>query len=119
MQFGPFVSLSLALHNVPEGLAVALILTHRKVNVIRSGLWAVFTSLPQPLTAIPAFLFVEKFSKFLPIGLGFASGAMSYVAIFELLSESLEDLGLLSTACISLVACMTMMAAQHGLKFIL
>ncbi len=37
MQFGPFVSLSLALHNIPEGLAIALVLTQRKTNVIRAG----------------------------------------------------------------------------------
>ena len=37
MQFGPFVSLSLALHNIPEGLAVALVLTNRKISPLRAG----------------------------------------------------------------------------------
>ena len=83
---------------------------------IMLGLWAVFTSLPQPLTAIPAFLFVEKFSVLLPIGLGFASGAMSYVAMFELLTEAYEDMGLLSTGAVSLLSCGVMMMMQHGLK---
>lgn len=119
MQFGPFVSLSLALHNVPEGLAVALVLTQRKVNVVRAGLLAVFTSLPQPLFAIPAFLFVERFSFLLPIGLGFAAGAMVYVAIFELLSDSVEDLGLTLTGCVGLASCFLMLSMQHGLKYIL
>ena len=81
-----------------------------------TGLWAVFTSLPQPLTAIPAFIFVERFAILLPLGLGFASGAMSYVAIGELLSEALTDIGWLSTAGCSVTACVVMMAMQHGLK---
>jgi zinc transporter ZupT len=64
----------------------------RNVSTLRTVLWAIFTSIPQPIFAVPAFLFVERFAPMLPIGLGFAAGAMSYVAVFELFGEAMEDL---------------------------
>ena len=88
---GLFISLALTVHNIPEGLAISLVLVPRGVGVGRAALWSVFSSLPQPLMAVPAFLFVEVFRELLPYGLGFAAGAMIWMVFSELVPDALEE----------------------------
>jgi zinc transporter ZupT len=84
------ITFAIAVHNVPEGLAISAVLRPRGVSVAKCAAWSVFSSLPQPLMAVPAFLFVESFRKALPYGLGFAAGAMVFMVLEELLPEAYE-----------------------------
>jgi zinc transporter, ZIP family len=88
---GLFITLAIAVHNVPEGLAISLVLVPRGVGWSRAAAWSVFSSLPQPLMAVPAFVFVEVFRPLLPCGLGFAAGAMVWMVFSELVPDALEE----------------------------
>ena len=88
---GVLVTLAIGLHNVPEGLAVASVLVARGVSARQALLWTLVTSAPQPLVALPAFLFVDAFTALLPVALGFAAGCMVWMVFAELLPDALED----------------------------
>lgn len=92
-QLGMLITTTLAVHNVPEGFAVSTILVSKGMSVWGASLWSIFTSIPQPLMAILAFRCVDTFAAVQPIGLGFAAGAMVYVAWMELLAEAHEACG--------------------------
>lgn len=92
-ELGLFISLAIAVHNIPEGLAISLVLIPRGVSVWRAGAWSVFSSLPQPLLAVPAFLFVLQFREFLAAGFGFAAGAMGWMVLHELIPEAKKETG--------------------------
>ncbi len=88
---GILITIAIAIHNIPEGLAISLVLVPRGVSVWRAAGWSVFSSLPQPLLAVPAFVFVEAFAPFLPVGLGFAAGAMLWIVWVQLLPDALKE----------------------------
>ena len=89
-----FITLAIALHNVPEGLAISAVLRARGESVARCAFWSVFSSLPQPLMSVPAFLFVEAFRVALPWGLGFAGGAMLWMVAAEIVPDARRSLAL-------------------------
>ena len=85
---GLAITIAIAIHNIPEGLAISLVLVPRGASVPTAAWWSIFSSLPQPLVAVPAFLFVDVFASFLPLGLGFAAGAMIWLALTELVPDA-------------------------------
>lgn len=101
-RLGIWVAVALSVHNVAEGLAVSLVLIPRGVRVWVAALWAIFTSIPQPVLAPPAFLAVEVIRPLLPIGLGFAAGAMLWMVFCELLPDALKE-GSANTVAIAAV----------------
>jgi zinc transporter ZupT len=67
-----------------------MVLSSKGVSARRAMIWSVITSLPQPLVAVPAYMFAETFTKFLPLCMGFAAGCMIWMVFAELLPDSLE-----------------------------
>jgi ZIP family zinc transporter len=109
---GLFITLAIAVHNIPEGLAISLVLVPRGVAWSRAALWSVFSSLPQPLMAVPAFVFVEVFKPLLPYGFGFAAGAMIWMVFSELLPDALEEASGNVVAVIVTLSVLAMLAFQ-------
>lgn len=116
MALGVFITIAIAVHNIPEGLAISLVLVPRGEPVTKAAAWSVFSSLPQPLLAVPAFLFVETFRPVLPYGLGFAGGAMVWMVWAELLPDALDDASRRVVAITVVVAIAAMLAFQALLR---
>lgn len=87
-----FMTIAISIHNIPEGTAISIPLKTMGVPPWKMVWWAVFSSLPQPIGAVIAFIFVRLAREFLPFGFGFAAGAMIYLVITEFIPEAL-DLG--------------------------
>ncbi|MFC1491459.1 ZIP family metal transporter [Nitrospinota bacterium] len=85
------ITIAIAVHNIPEGLAISAVMRPKGAGVAACALWSVVSSVPQPLMAVPAFMFVDAFRPFLPYGLGFAAGAMVFMVFLELLPDSYKD----------------------------
>jgi zinc transporter, ZIP family len=110
------IVLAIAVHNIPERLAISLVLVPRGVGVGRAALWSVFSSLPQPLMAVPAFLFVAFFEPLLPFGLGFAGGAMIWMVFSELVPDALEETRSELVAVVVTLAVAAMVAFQFLIR---
>lgn len=111
--FGVSISLAIAIHNIPEGLAISMILISQGVKTWKCLLWSIFSSLPQPLLAVPSFLFVDTFKPFLPVGFGLAAGAMLWMVVAEMIPDGLEHARKQSVAISLVLGVLLMLLLQH------
>ncbi|GAB2300792.1 hypothetical protein Dimus_034828 [Dionaea muscipula] len=88
---GLLVTLAIAVHNIPEGLAVSMVLASRGVSPQNAMLWSIITSLPQPIVAVPSFVCADAFNKLLPFCTGFAAGCMIWMVIAEVLPDAFKE----------------------------
>ncbi len=109
------ITAAIAVHNIPEGLAISAVLRPRGSGIAACAGWSIASSLPQPLLAAPAFLFVGMFSSVLPYGIGFAAGAMVFMVLVELLPEAFEAGRRSTIALLVTVAMVAMVLFQQAL----
>lgn len=114
-ELATFITAAIAIHNIPEGLAIALVLVPRGTPVWQAALWAIFSSLPQPIAAVPAYLAVSAFEPFLPIGFGIAAGAMIWMVFSELIPDANKHA---SSSTVGIVVTLAF-AAMLGFQYLL
>ncbi len=90
LHLGVFTALALAIHNGAEAMALTWILNRRRVKLSHSAALCLFTNVPQILLAVGTFAVVSAAPSALPWTIGFASGALVYLVLTELLPSSYE-----------------------------
>ena len=116
---GLLVTLAIGLHNIPEGLATATILASKSVRPREVTLWTILTALPQPLLAVPAYMFVQVFSALFPFFAGFAAGCMIWISFAEIIPDALENISPTTLATATTTTTFGYKAMQYLLETLL
>ena len=85
---GTSLAMGIGLQNMPEGLAVALPLLGLGYSRLRAIGIATLTGLVEPVGGILGVGAVSIFHPVLPLGMGFAAGAMLFVISDEIIPET-------------------------------
>jgi len=85
------MTIAISIHNIPEGVAISIPFKASGVSNWKTMGAAIFSSVPQPIGAVIAFIFVREARMFLPVGYGFAAGAMIYLVLTEFVEEAFEE----------------------------
>ena len=89
-EYGLFIAMAILLHNIPEGIATALPL--RSSGVCKWDAFRVATAsgLAEPIGALLAGVFLNRFDNFIPAALAFAGGVMVFITLDELIPTARE-----------------------------
>ena len=86
---GITLTLAIALHNIPEGVAISVPVYYATGSRVRAVLYALFSGLAEPAGALLAFCLLRGFFSplFLNGLIATVAGIMIYVSISELVPE--------------------------------
>lgn len=82
------LSIGIGIQNFPEGTAIALPLHEGGMSRFKAMMYGQGSALVEIPSALLGFLFAQMFNSLLPFALSFASGAMIFVCIDELIPEA-------------------------------
>lgn len=82
------LAIAIGLQNIPEGLAVALPLIREKYTPLRAVGYAALSGLAEPIAGFLGAAAVSIARPLVPVGMGFAAGAMLYVISEEIIPET-------------------------------
>lgn len=85
---GAALATGIAVQDIPEGLVVAVALVAAGYSRGMAVLVAALSGLVEPIGAVAGAAVVSALPLLLPLGLGFAAGAMLYVVSHEIIPES-------------------------------
>jgi len=83
-EFGIALAIVIAMHNIPEGLAMATPMLADRQKAMSILAYAFICGVPTVLGSFAGGYFAEISSQFIGICLGFAAGAMMYVVVGEM-----------------------------------
>lgn len=84
------VALTIALHNIPEGMAMAAPMSAAKLDPASITVWGCLAGLPMAVGALVGAAVGTVSSAVLSVCLGFAGGAMVFITADELIPDAQE-----------------------------
>ena len=108
---GVLSAVAIAIHNIPEGIAVAVPMREATGSRRKAAWWATLSGLAEPLGAIVGYLLLQPFLGPQSLGITFAAiaGIMVFVSLDKLLPTAIQT-GKHHTAIFGMIVGMIVMA---------
>lgn len=92
VKLGASIALAIAMHNIPEGIAVAMPIYYSTGKKFKALRYTLYSGLSEPLGAILAYFILKPFINEFLLGLifSFVMGIMLYISFEELIPTSRE-----------------------------
>ncbi|MCI0503790.1 ZIP family metal transporter [Candidatus Micrarchaeota archaeon] len=87
---GWFVATTIAIQDIPEGALIAAPLACYGMGKWKAVSYGIASGLAEAAAAVAGFYFLSMFISAVPLALAFSAGAMAYVVLVELLPDALS-----------------------------